>query len=364
MFTRTIKFLDSFLNMGIPGFDCLVYYKGRQVLRHSGGYCDLENRIPISGREKYNIYSCSKPITCAAALQLWEQKKISLDDRLSDYIFEFSKMKVKKKGELFDAEKYITIKDLFSMTAGLTYDLHSPALEQARLETGGRCPTVETIKYLASEPLISEPGDQFQYSLCHDVLAAVIEVVSDMRFSEYVKENIFDVLGMENSTFDPKSVCEDELAQQYIYDDTEKRAVICGKQIQDYRLGDGYESGGAGCVSTVDDYMKFLEALRIGNVILKTETIDMMRKTRITSHQHRTFDIENPKLYTYGLGVRVPFKNIKLTEFGWTGAAGSYLSTDRENELCIFLAQHILNSPNALLKNEIGEYIRKDLNLI
>ena len=81
--------------MGVPGFDLAVYLDGECILRRKAGFSDLENRVPIRGDERYNIYSCSKPITCVAAMQLWEKGLFSLEDRLSDYMEEFAEMHVK-----------------------------------------------------------------------------------------------------------------------------------------------------------------------------------------------------------------------------------------------------------------------------
>ena len=80
------------------------------------------------------------------------------------------------------------------MTAGFSYDIHTPQLEKARIETQGKCPTREVMKYLAKEPLLFEPGERWEYSLCHDVLAALVEAVSGEKFENYVKKNIFDTL--------------------------------------------------------------------------------------------------------------------------------------------------------------------------
>ena len=165
------------------------------------GYSDLENKIKIDGKEKYNIYSCSKVITCTAALQLFEKGMFSLEDKLSDYMPEFKNMTVKTDDGVKKAENSILIKHLFEMTAGFSYDVFSTELKKAISETKGKCPTREVMKYLAKEPLLFEPGDRWEYSLCHDVLAAFVEVVSGEKYEKYVKKNIFDVIGMNNSTF-------------------------------------------------------------------------------------------------------------------------------------------------------------------
>ena len=357
MFQPLIDLMDSYVAMGIPGYDCIVYKDGRQVFRHSGGYASLEEKTPITGNERYNIYSCSKPITCTAALQLWEKGAFSLDDKLADYMPEFREMTVKTKDGIAKAQNSITIKDLFCMTAGFSYNIASPKIKLCKQETEGRCPTRKAMEYLAQEPLVFEPGTRWNYSLCHDVLAALVEVLSGDRFGEYVRKNIFAPLGMNRSTF---LLPQDELhtvAEHYRFDHKERVARNCGKNIQGYKLGSEYESGGAGAISTVDDYIKFLEALRVGDVILKNETVEMMSQNHLTPQQAESYP--NPN-YRYGLGVRVPIEGISC-DFGWGGAAGSYLAIDRKSNITLFYAQHLLNSPNQDSRGQVFQYAYKAL---
>lgn len=350
MFTKLVELMDSFLEMGVPGYDCIVYHKGKCVFRHMNGYTDVENKIPVKGNEIYNIYSCSKPITCAAALKLYEEGKIGLDDKLKKYLPEFENMYVKSEGGVRLAKNEITIKHLFTMTAGFTYELKSPELMKMREETGGKCTTREAMKYLAKEPLSFEPGEKWQYSLCHDVLAAVVEVASGMNFEDYVKKNIFDVLGMSNSSFLLPLDEMDKICEHYTFD-TEKNIAVKRSKIPDYRLDlDRYASGGAGCVSTVEDYIKFLEAMRVGDIILKKETIDLMSTNCITKEQSEGYWVEG---YGYGLGVRCPNKENANTDFGWGGAAGAYLAIDRDADITLFYVQHLLSSPNHSIRSRV-----------
>ena len=129
MFEKLKRFCDSFLEMGVPGFDLVIYKDGECILRHMNGYSDLENKIKIDGKEKYNIYSCSKVITCTAALQLFEKGMFSLEDKLSDYMPEFKNMTVKTDDGVKKAENSILIKHLFEMTAGFSYDVFSTELK-------------------------------------------------------------------------------------------------------------------------------------------------------------------------------------------------------------------------------------------
>ena len=356
MFEKTKAFCDSFLDLGVPGFDLAVYQDGKCILRHMNGYSDLENKVKMTGDERYNIYSCSKVITCVAAMQLWEKGVFSLEDKLSDYMPEFKDMTVKTENGIQKAEHPILIRHLFEMTAGFSYDCCSPHIITAISETDGRCPTRETMKYLAKEPLLFEPGDRWEYSLCHDVLAALVEIISGEKFETYIKKNIFDIVGMSRSSF---MLPEEELntiAEQYRFENG--RAVNVGKNIVTYKLGSEYASGGAGGISTVDDYIKFLEALRT-HKLLKVETLKLMMTDRLTEWQKRTYWTQ--ATHGYGLGVRCPKGNKQYTDFGWGGAACAYLAVDVENKISLFFGAHLLSSPAQGLRSMLYRFIRAEL---
>ena len=355
MFKKLEEFLDSFLDMGIPGYDISVYHKGSCVFRRMGGYDDISAKTPISGKELYYIYSCSKPITVTAAMMLWERGLFSLDDKLSKYLPEFENMTVKCDGGVRPAEKDITLKHLFTMTAGFNYALRSPSLMKCREETDGRCQTREAMKYLALEPLDFEPGTYYQYSLCHDVLAAVVEVISGERFGEFVKKNIFIPCGMADSTFFPAEFKLDKIATQYRWHASENEMRVI-PSTNEFVIGSEYESGGAGCVCSVEDYIKFLEGLRTGK-LLKLETIELMTKNQLTKEQAVTRNNEN---YSYGLGLRAPIKE-GVTDFGWDGAAGAYLAVDIKNEISIFYAQHVRDSQNGAIRDNIIGVVKECL---
>lgn len=257
---------------------------------------------------------------------------------MSDYMPEFEIMYVRTAEW---AKKAICIKNLFCMTAGFSYDLTSPMLMMARKETEGRCPTRETMKYLAREPLLFESGARWEYSLCHDVLAALVEVLSGVRFGEYVRQNIFEPLKMSHSTYLLPDEELEKVSTQYVFNSQIRKSEVCSKNIA-YKLGSEYESGGAGCLSTVEDYIKFLEALRVGDVILKSKTIDMMVKNQLTDTQAETYWNENRG---YGLGVSCA-KSEETFEFGWGGRAGAYPLIDRKHGVTLFYAQHVLDADN------------------
>ena len=121
------------------------------------------------------------------------------------------------------------------MTAGFSYNCYSPQLKNAIIETDGKCPTREAMKYLAKEPLLFEPGDRWEYSLCHDVLAAFVEVISGEKFEDYVKKNIFDVVDMKDSTFMLPEAEIETIAPQYRFENG--KVVNVGKHICNYKIG-------------------------------------------------------------------------------------------------------------------------------
>ena len=356
MFEKTKEFCDSFLKLGVPGFDLVVYQDGKCILRYMNGYSDLENKVKMNGTERYNIYSCSKVITCVAAMQLWERGLFSLEDKLSDYMPEFTEMTVKTENGIRKAEKNILIRHLFEMTAGFSYNCVSPQLMNARRETDGRCPTRETMRYLAKEPLLFEPGERWNYSLCHDVLAAFVEVISGEKFEEYVRKNIFEPMGMTNSTFMLPDSELDSIAEQYRVENGENLNI--GKNIFNYKLGKEYASGGAGCISTTTDYVKFLEGLRTYK-LLKPETVELMMTDRLTEKQKETYWPRNN--HGYGLGVRCPKGDERYIDFGWGGAACAYLAIDMKNGISVYFSAHQLSSPAQGLRSMIYRFVRADL---
>ena len=356
MFEELTNILDGFLDDGIPGYDCIVLHKGNVLYRHMNGYSDKENKIPVNGKERYNLYSASKMITCTAALMLYEKGCFKLEDKLCDYMPEFKEMYFKADGDIKMCSKPITVENLFCMTAGFSYNLNSPMLKKAREETDNRCPTREVMKYLAQEPLLFEPGERWEYSLCHDVLAAFVETVSGMRFGEFVRKNIFEPLGMKNSTYNLDDSQIDTVSAQYTYNAESGIAEPRSKTI-DYKLGYEYESGGAGCISTLEDYTLFLEALRKGELI-KNETVKLMSSNRLKINQCKNYWLKDRG---YGLGVSCANSEFPNAPFGWGGAAGAYPLIDLKNELTFYYVQHVLNTNNELRNDKLYDFFTNRL---
>lgn len=359
------NFMDSLTEWIIPGNSVVIYKDGKKVFEYSSGYSDLEKKIKKTGEEQLYIYSCSKVATVTAALQLYEQGKFLLSNPLYEYLPEFKKMYVKDGDRIKAAENPITIRDLFTMTAGLSYATNTPAFEKARKLTDGKMDTRTVIKCIAEEPLLFEPGARWNYSLCHDVLAVLAEVVSGMRFSEYMKKHIFEPLDMNNSYYHaPNDVI---ISPQYIYEIQDTKNIVELQQKEhtsgvvkraygnELVFGENYDSGGAGIITTVDDYAKFAAALANSgtglnnNRILSSATVKLMKTNQLNEAQRKTMNWRRLRGYGYGLGVRTLIdkaesgSNSSIGEIGWGGAAGATIIADTEEKVALFYAHHMLN---------------------
>ncbi len=372
-FTYLKEFMDMMARERTPGCAVQVYLGGERVFRYEAGYADLDSKEVLHGTEHFNVYSCSKVATCTAGAQLLEQGKFLLTDPLYEYMPEFRHMSVKQaNGALTEAQNPITVGDLFSMTAGFNYASDAPYIEKAHAATNGKMDTRTVIRMLAEEPLDFEPGTRWQYSMCHDVLACLVEVVSGKKFRDYMDANIFDPLSMNRTVYHHTPTISDNLATLYRFepydsdgnlDDakTQKSGnardghFIKVSKIPSFVFGSEYDSGGAGIATTISDYVKLLAALAnkgkglSGERILSPNTVELMKTNRLTEEQRKYMDWKQLIGYGYGLGVRTCIEKAQgghtcnIGEFGWGGAAGSECIIDSEINLAVFFAQHCLN---------------------
>lgn len=355
-FSKVINYVEDTLRsaFGVPGCDLQIMRSHEVLFRYKSGTNDYEETVSVLGEEMYFMYSCTKPITCAAALQLIESGKLGLDDPVSRWLPEFENAYLLKDGKPQKTENRMTVRHLFTMTAGFDYDKEAEPIRQV-IEKNPQVGTAELVNAFIRSPLHFEPGERFQYSLCHDVLAAVIESVSGMRFSEYLEKNIFEPLGMTETYFVLPEDKKHRLAAQFRADGVGCKHAV--PQTNDYQLTNCYESGGAGLCSTLSDYSRFCDAMACGGVgsngarILKPETVDLMRSEQLSLFtKDSTFSCAAGPGYGYGLGVRTltdksEGQRSPLGEFGWDGAAGSYIMMDPEHEISIVFTMHVLGWP-------------------
>ncbi len=342
--------LDEFMNdmpkRGFPNCELAIAKDGKIVYRRSV-------LSPESAeKDMYWIFSATKVITCIAAMRLVERGLISLCDPVSKYIPEYADVTVKQKDRsVLPAQNRMTIEHLFTMTGGLSYDIKTPEIDRAREEEPS---TLGIARAIAKTPLFFEPGTHYTYSLCHDVLAAVVEVASGMRFSDYLEKNIFEPLGITDMGFHPTEEQKARFFPMYIYKNGTGNPVL-RTTYNAYRLSPDYESGGAGLFATVDEYIKIISVVANGGVtadgyvLLKPETIAMMGENRLC--EDAVNDLVNTRLHGYGWGLcgrahMDPLRSLSLSpvgEFGWDGAAAAFVMVDPVNHIALYFGTHMMN---------------------
>ncbi len=370
MNTNILKRLDKAISSTLIGNskdpDCnvgaaiCIIKDGKEVYRNEYGEADKEKHIPMEKKSIFRCYSMTKPITSVAVMTLVEKGILALSDPVSNFIPSFKNQTVLTEKGYVPAKREVVIQDLLNMTAGLTYpDASFPAGKEmqnmidkyyADVEAGKPTSTYDLAVLIGKQPLEFHPGDGWRYSFCADVLGAVIEVVTGKKYSDYLKETIFEPLGMIDTDFYVSKEKLNRFMQNYQYMPETQTMEPCTWQ----HLGLTYmhkkqplfESGGAGLVSTIDDYSKFVNMMlnkgTLGNVrILGRKTVEIMTKNNLTPKQLKMYDWDSLKGYGYGNLMRVMI-DVPASqslgsegEFGWDGWLGSYVAMDPVENLAI-----------------------------
>lgn len=358
-FDKLTAYIDSLYgDFGVGMSDLIVLKDHEVVYRKQAGYKRPEKKIPMTGDEWYYIYSASKMTTCVAAMQLIEKGLMKLDDNVSKFIPEFEHLYL-ANGEI--AKRPVTIYHLMSMRGGFNYDLNE-CLEEVKKNPDAT--TLDYVKAMARKKLLFHPGERYEYSLCHDILAGVVEVVSGMSFGEYIKKNIFEPLGIKNVKFTYEEGEEENFASQFNYNDDGSFTDLPLNNA--YKLGPLYESGGAGLIASVAEYSKLVDALAnggmgaTGNRILNPESVEKFKMDTMYCDQREGNMHEAG--YSYGLGFRTLVskdfgQKTPIGEFGWDGAMGCYYLIDTENHIAVFYATHMA-SEHYFLYKEVHPVIR------
>ena len=382
-FKKLTIFLDQLeSSYGIPSTDCKITKDHLTIYRHQTGYADYEKKRPVSNQDLYGLYSATKLITMVAVLQLIENKKIGLDDELRLYLPEYANMRVADHFELklplqfpipwpdssspsHQAKQQIRIVDLMSMTSGMSYNLSADPIIEVKKASHNLATTRDVVAAMAKMPLLYEPRSKWSYSLSHDVLAAVVEVVSGERFSDYLNKHVFLPLGITDFYFSINQENKQRLSAHYVHDGGTGRSnpVPYDDASAFIRITDNYESGGAGLIGSVDAYSAVIDALcdngfgANGGRILQKESVSLFSKNFLDANMLADFQTaggEARKGYGYGFGVRVHMDASTaispVGEFGWDGAAGAYALVDPINHISIFYAQHVTGLPQSFSK--------------
>ncbi|MBR1586059.1 MAG: beta-lactamase family protein [Clostridia bacterium] len=344
-FARLTAYLESLRKENVPQCDLTVWVDHQQVYRHfTGG---------LTGRETYWLHSATKVATATAALQLVEGGKLRLSDPVMDYLPAFGHLTVAENDAPRPAKTVMTVEHLLAMQGGMDYDFEAPAVRRVMAEHHGDATTRQIAQAYAEKPLAFNPGRGFRYSLCHDVLGAVMEAAAGKPLSQLMQEQVFSPLGIEDLTFHPTKAQLDRLAPYFTIDEAGSLRPL-PQGLNEVCSMPRYESAGGGLMGSVDSYILLADALANGGVgkngrqILSPAAIDDMRRDRQTGPAKEDFKrVRHKKGYGYGLGVRTLIdpasSRSPLGEFGWDGAAGAWVMMDPDHRIAAFYAQHVFN---------------------
>ncbi len=365
-FSQLTGYLDRLgSDYGVPGYDLIIRKDHETLYRRRGGFSDYDRTRPVSDQDLYFMYSATKVITMTAAMQLIETGRLGLEDPVSRYLPEFEHMEVADHFVLgqwppqiptledphHPAHTPITIRMLMTMTAGLNYDIGNRGIVKLREETGGRATTRQMMSAIAGMPLLYEPGTHYAYSLGHDVIAAVIEVVTGQTYGRYLRDHIFDPLGVRDAYFHLNDALRARLTAQYAAD-MQTGEIHPTEQTCAYTLTENYESGGAGLICTADAYATVMDALACGGVgatgtrILSEASLRQMGENQLPPEILPDYQVPWRMEYGYGLGVRALVhpedSPTPKGEFGWDSAGGAWTLVDPVNHISILYVQEIL----------------------
>jgi len=349
------------------GIHTRLAQRGETLSDYYAGLRGLESGAPIEDDTIYRIYSMSKPITGVAMMMLWEEGKFQLDDPVTKFVPEFEALKVlagmNEDGTpiLVDMERPPTMAELMSHTSGLAYGLFGddPANAAFRDQKVLESPDLQTfIDRTASIPLLFQPGENWFYSVGMDVQGHIIEKLSGQSFGEFLQTRLFAPLGMNDTGFYVPDADYDRFSEVYGFDpETGALVPVPFPSVQFRRETIGFESGGGGLVSTMDDYSRFAQMLvnqgeLDGVRILKPETIDVITTDYLPDGAFMSYGGGGLE----GVGMGLTFGTIEdqvaaqtSTPDGtyfWGGAASTWFWIDPANELYFIGMVQIFDNNN------------------
>jgi CubicO group peptidase (beta-lactamase class C family) len=350
--------MRAFIDRGvIAGGVTLLARQGRIAHLSAHGHMDIESDREMRTDALFRLASMTKPVIAAAVLKLFEQGKLLLTDPVSAYLATFKELQVAVSSpsleySLEPASREITIKDLLTHTSGLGSAVSGPcAAGTAALAGSVRNGDTlgDIIPRMGSVPLSFQPGAKWEYSpgFGFDTLGHIVEVISGTPIDRFLQENIFEPLGMRNTTFSVSEDRRDHLATVYAPSGN-GRGLQAGEPI--IRMlalstdpGNRYYSGGGGLVGTAEDYALFGLMLAnggqfAGERVLSRRAVELMASNHIGALPVMTGGVPMAG-YRFGLGVRVlenPAEAATLASrgtFGWAGAFGTNSFIDPQERM-------------------------------
>jgi CubicO group peptidase (beta-lactamase class C family) len=366
---RISKVVQGSVDQGeIAGAVTLVARHGQVTWLRADGKQDRENAKPMHTESIFRICSMSKPVVTLAAMMLYEEGRFGLEEPISKYIKEFGEPKVlvtqkDRKPYTIPAAQPITIRHLLTHTSGIGYNWDSnlgPFYQEANIASGLLPVDVtiaENVKRLARLPLLFNPGERWNYGLNVDVVGYLIEVVSGKPLDQFLKERVFEPLGMLDTFFYIPRDKLDRLATAYTWYEGKGLSRFPDTPITegtfsysvDYPIRGPKKlfSGGAGLCSTASDYARFCQLILNKGKLGKTQLISRKSVELMTNDQLGPkfdqafglgFGIEGVKTPLHGLG--------SAGQYGWGGFFYTGFTIDpKEDMITVFMAQLHPGSP-------------------
>ena len=372
---RISELMRRYVNDGkLAGIIATVARRGQTAYMEKFGMMDIEANKPMEFDAIFRIASMTKPITSVAIMMLYEEGHFHLNTPISNFIpgFKDTKVFVRETDdgiEVADLERPITFRHLFTHTAGLSYgwnenDPVDRQYQKAQQESGidmRKATVKDMVEGLTSLPLAFQPGTKWRYSYAIDVLGYIVEVISGKPLDAFLKERLFEPLGMVDTDFYVPEAKADRLCALYGHPNGAEKlqridTPVHGQQFQ----RPAFLSGGGGLVSTVHDYARFAQMLANGGElggarILSPTTVALYSINHMPEAALPYGFAEGEDLYHWGygysLGTRVLMDVSKsgmagsVGEFGWDGAFSTYVWIDPKEALYgLLMLQH---QPNA-----------------
>jgi CubicO group peptidase (beta-lactamase class C family) len=366
---RIDQFLQSYVDKNeIAGAVAMVLRDGRPVYERAVGWADKESGRRMTPDAIFRIASQSKAITSTAILMLVEEGKIALDDPVSRFIPQFAHTTVATSSDtgrvITNAKREITIKDLLTHTAGISYGTDAivaplyqakslgPAAGWGWYTADKNEPICTTIERLATLPFVSQPGEKWVYGYNLDVLGCVVERASGIPLDQFIRTRITDPLGMKDTFFFIPPEKKQRLVTVYMNDSANhlQRAPIGAKGQGHYVEGPRRNfAGGAGLLSTAHDYARFLQMIENGGQLDGVRILSPKTVALMTTNLVGTLFEGGSRGTGFGLGFGI-VEHLganglaSVGSFGWGGAYGSVYTVDpKEHLVLVFMMNQLPN---------------------
>ncbi len=386
---RITAWMDAYVKSGrLPCAQTLVLRRGQCAYFKEVGNLDVDTRAPIGADTIFRIYSMTKPITSVGLMMLYEQGAFQLNDPVSRFIPSFRNLEVFAGGDVesyhtHPAKREITIRDLLTHTSGLTYGfMHANTVDALYRKHGlgdAHCqePLASVAAKLSTLPLLSQPGEQWNYGVSTDVLGHVIEIISGQSLDEYLAKHILEPLDMRDTGFFVKPQALSRFASSYKKAPDHDGFLPAEDQRRSpYKERPIFLSGGGGLVSTAQDYVRFCQMLLNkgelkGVRLLGRKTVGLIMCNHLpgdmASMGQSVFSETSYDGIGFGLGFSVvdsPAKAQVLCSAGtcaWGGMASTGFWIDPEEDIIVIFMTQLIPSSTWPIRNELRVLVNQAL---